>query len=189
MSFPALPSWDALHPLVVHFPVALLLVAPLFVLGGLVIRRFERGFLLAALALMVMGTVAAWVAVATGEAAGELATRTPAVRAALERHEELAETTRTLFTALTLTFALLLFLPGILRRTPSAVVRNVAGGVFLVGWFAGAGVLANTAHAGGQLVHVYGVHAVMTADGPAAAATEQGSGLLEAIDAAEKDDD
>ncbi len=32
IDLPPLPTWDGIHPLVVHFPIALLLVAPLLVL-------------------------------------------------------------------------------------------------------------------------------------------------------------
>ena len=34
IEFPPIPSWDGLHPLIVHFPIALLLVAPLLVVLG-----------------------------------------------------------------------------------------------------------------------------------------------------------
>src|SRR5512140_602898 len=95
-SLPPLPTWDGLHPLVTHFPIALLLVAPLFLVLGLVRRSSGRPFLLAALLLMALGTIAIFVAVPTGEAAGRLAERTPLVSKALERHEELAETSRVL---------------------------------------------------------------------------------------------
>src|SRR5450759_3598419 len=74
-SLPPLPTWDGLHPLVTHFPIALLLVAPLFVVLGLFRRPSARAFLLAALLLMVLGTTAIFVAVPTGEAAGRLACR------------------------------------------------------------------------------------------------------------------
>ena len=35
IQLPPIPGWYELHPLVVHFPIALLLIAPLFVLLGL----------------------------------------------------------------------------------------------------------------------------------------------------------
>ncbi len=57
-----------------------------------------------------------YVAVSTGEAAGELAEQTGNVEAMLERHEELAETTRAIFTVLTLVFAGALVVPALLKR-------------------------------------------------------------------------
>ena len=30
LQFPAIPSWDALHPLIIHFPIALLLICLLY---------------------------------------------------------------------------------------------------------------------------------------------------------------
>lgn len=182
MNIPQIPSWDALHPLVIHFPVALLLVAPLLIVLGL-LPRMGRGYLNAALVLMILGTVAAWVAVSTGEAAGELAARTPAVKATLEQHEELAETTRALFTAFTLVFAALLFLPRILRRQPGRRLETAVGVLFLLGYSAGAGVLAETAHQGGRLVHVHGVHALMPAEPAATTTSPTGSSLLDALNA------
>ncbi len=167
IDLPPVPSWDALHPLVVHFPVALLLVAPLLVLLGLILEpKRGRGLLASALVLMVLGTVAAWVAVGTGEAAGRLAERTPAVNAILEHHEELAESVRLVFTTLTVVFAAVLFLPGLLRRPLGRAATSSILVVFLAFYAVGALLLANTAHNGGRLVHEQGVHALMAPSPP-----------------------
>jgi len=161
IELPPAPSWDGLHPLIVHFPVALLLVAPVLVLLALVVRGHRRGLLLAALALMVLGTVASWVAVSTGEAAGKLADRSPEVNAVLEHHEELAETTRLVFTVLTAVFAALVLTPVVLKREPGELATIGLAVLFLAVYGAGTLVLANTAHNGGRLVHELGVRALM----------------------------
>ena len=172
---PPLPSWNALHPLIVHFPIALLMVAPILVIVGLLVKG-RRPFLASALLLMVLGTAGAWLAVATGNSAGELAERLPGVKAVLERHEDMAETTRTVFTVLTLVFGSLVTVPWALRREPPRLVRLGAHAAFLA-IYAGALVyLANTAHQGGRLVHELGVHALVAPTGPANAAGAVGSG-------------
>jgi uncharacterized membrane protein len=160
VEFPPLPSWDGLHPLIVHFPIALLIVAPLFVVLGIVLRR-GRSFLWAALLLMVIGTAGTFVAISTGEAAGKLAERTPQINAVLEHHEELAERTRIGFAILTVIFAAILALPRLLRRQPGRPVAIVLPLVFLIGYGAGVVMLVNTAHNGGRLVHELGVQALV----------------------------
>jgi uncharacterized membrane protein len=167
LALPPLPTWDGLHPLVTHFPIALLLVAPLFIVLGLVRRASGHAFLRAALLLMVLGTIAIYVAVPTGEAAGRLAERNPQINQILERHEQLAEATRVLFTALTVIFGVIVFAPAVLKKNierRSDLALHVA---FLILYGAGAVVLTNTAHQGGQLVHAFGVHA-LTASGESA---------------------
>jgi uncharacterized membrane protein len=169
-TFPPIPSWDALHPLIIHFPIALLLVAPVLVLLGILLSKQSRGLLIAALVVMALGTIATYFAVATGEAAGELAERMPGVAAVLERHEDLAQIARAIFTALTIGFGAILFVPAILKKglgRKSTAVVNLA---FLVLYAGGAIVLANVAHQGGRLVHEYGVHAMMTTGGGSAPA-------------------
>lgn len=162
IDLPPIPSWDALHPLVVHFPVALLLVAPILVLLGLLLEPTRgRGLLVSALVLMILGTVGAWFAVGTGEAAGRLAERNPAVSALLEHHEDLAESVRMVFTTLTVVFAAVLFVPALLRRKLGRAATTSLLAVFLAFYAVGAVLLANTAHNGGRLVHEQGVHAFM----------------------------
>lgn len=162
IELPPIPSWDGLHPLIVHFPIALLLVAPLFVILGAVVNPLRgRSYLLAALVLMALGTLGTVVAVSTGEAAGELAERGGQVEAVLEHHEDLAETTRTVFLALTAVFAAVLFFPRLFRRQLARVPQTLLLTIFLVAYGAGAVLLANTAHNGGRLVHELGVQAMM----------------------------
>ncbi len=161
---PPIPTWDGLHPLIIHFPIVLLLVAPLFVILGVLMPKSGRAMYLAALVLMVLGTLAALVSYQTGEAAGKLAERTPQINAAIERHEDLAETTRLLFSILTVIFACLLYVPKFLKFEIGRKTQALAAIIFLFFYASGALVLVNTAHQGGMLVHQYGVHALVAPD-------------------------
>jgi uncharacterized membrane protein len=157
IALPPLPPWDELHPLVIHFPIVLLLIAPLFILiGALIAPQRGRPYLYAALLLMTLGTVAVWFAVATGEATADLVERNPQIIAALEKHESLAETTRAVFTAATLIFAIALFAPKLWRRETARTFSTVVPLVFAVLYGAAALLLVNTAHQGGILVHELG---------------------------------
>ncbi|MFH0980057.1 MAG: DUF2231 domain-containing protein [Planctomycetota bacterium] len=163
---PAIPPWEGMHVLIVHFPVALLTVSPLLILLGQ-LPRIGRHFAPGAFAVLLLGTVGAYVAVESGEAAAQVATRTPEITAAIHEHAELAETVRLLFTILTTVYALVLVLPPILKRTQllkwnvPPVVPVVAQGVVLVAALILTLVVANTAHLGGLLVHEYGLHAFL----------------------------
>jgi uncharacterized membrane protein len=165
---PSLPPASGLHPLIVHFPVALLLIAPLLVVLSIVLKKQRIGLAVSALVLMVLGTAAAFVAVSTGNLAGELAERTPQISATLERHESLAETTRTVFALLTVMFVVMFGAPLVRRREWSNGLYVALSTVFLVFYAAGTVTLVNTAHLGGQLVHRYGVLAMLGPDGAAA---------------------
>jgi uncharacterized membrane protein len=166
INFPPIPSWDGLHPLIIHFPIALLLIAPLFVLVGAILPPPKgRTWFLTALVLMAVGTLSIFVAVSTGQAAGELADRNPAVKAVLEQHEELAETTRTVFAVLTVIFATIAFGPMAMRRVPGRAMSSVLALVFLLFYGAGGLLLVNTAHHGGRLVHELGVRAMVVSSG------------------------
>ena len=84
---------NPLHPAVVHFPVVLAFLLPLFVAGGFwALRRGvapRRAWLLPTI---VAGAIAvsAWVSVETGEAQDERVERVVS-ESAIEAHEELAE--------------------------------------------------------------------------------------------------
>ncbi|HWR14459.1 MAG TPA: DUF2231 domain-containing protein [Terriglobales bacterium] len=161
LQLPPVPTWDGLHPLIIHFPIGLLLIAPVFVLiGAAVCPKQARSFLIAALLLMLIGTASTFIAVETGEAAGKIATRTPEINRILERHEALAERTRVTFTVLTTVFAVLLVLPIVLKRN-TRIFTTALPLLFLLFYGYGAVLLANTAHNGGRLVHEYGVQALV----------------------------
>ena len=162
IQFPPLPNWDALHPLVIHFPIALLLVVPFLIVVG-ALRPPEKGqiILYVALALMIAGTLGTFLALATGEAAGKIAERTPQIDAVLERHEELAEATRISFSVLTVVFAAILLVPRILGKVSGRLISTALPLVFLLFYAAGMLLLTNTAHNGGRLVHEFGVKAAV----------------------------
>lgn len=165
MQFPPLPSWDAIHPLIIHFPIVLLLLSPLFVLIAAVVRPpGNRPYMTAALITLLLGTFSIFLAASSGEEAAELADRAGGVNAVLASHESLASTCEILFAIYSALFAGLFIWQWVSRRHPSRVTSTSAPLVFLAAYSVGLVYLVNTAHAGGRLVHEFGVHAMIPQD-------------------------
>lgn len=176
------PTWDGLHPLIVHLPIGTLFVAPIIIIAALLIPKHERGLNLAAFLLMTVGVIGAFLAVSTGEAAAELVPETPPVGALLEQHEEAAETARTVFAVMLALFAAYTFGPWLAKKPWPRKLTLSAGVVFLALYAAPCLILANAGHMGGQLVHDHGVHARLSANAAApasSAATTQPQGSNE----------
>ena len=162
MQFPPLPSWDAIHPLVIHFPIVLLLLSPLFVLIAAALRPpGNRPYMIAALITLLLGTFSVFLAASNGEEAAELADRAGGVNAVLAAHESLASTCEILFAIYSSLFVGLFVWQWVSRRRPSRITSTAAPLAFLALYSVGLVYLVNTAHAGGRLVHEFGVHAMI----------------------------
>lgn len=145
-----MPNLAALHPQVIHFAIALLLVGVAFRVISLSGRMlFTRH---AAAALLLMGTVAAAVSVKSGMDAHGPVERIPGVRDLVIEHEELGEQARNVF-----------FVVAAFELLALALARGAAVGKYaklayaasaLVGVY-GSTVLYHAAEHGGQLVYEY----------------------------------
>src|SRR6516165_3887187 len=101
LQLPPIPSWDSIHPAIVHFPIALLLLSPLFILISAILPPSKgRPYMTVALVITLLGTISLFVAASSGEAAAELAERSGKVDAVLAAHEDLASETRIVFAGL-----------------------------------------------------------------------------------------
>ena len=164
--FPAIPGWDGIHPAMVQFPIALLIAVPALLLVSLLTLKSWRTWACAALLLMALGTIGAWLAVGSGHAAAQLVDKTGPLAAAIRAHEVMAVNARNLFTLLTVIFAAILILTSMLKTPLAAPVRISLYAVFFVIYVGALGVLAHTADRGGRLVHEYGVRAMMVQPAP-----------------------
>lgn len=147
-----MPDIGSLHPQVVHFVVALLIVGvvarivSLFPLGPR--WSFTNGM---AAVLLLLGTAAAVVAVQSGLDAHEKVESIPGVRQAVNVHQDYGEDTRDIFLVVSaIEIALLLVgarKPGVAKglRALSAVI-GIVGGVYLY----------EAGDHGGDLVYSYG---------------------------------
>ncbi len=168
---PPLPAWEGIHPLVVHFPIALLMVAPVFVLLGILLPR--RGFSVSALVLMLMGVAGAWVATSSGEAAHSVMDQTMSMDDwelyeeadyLAQAHKVQTENARNVFTGLTLLYAVVLGTGALASSWRGRVIPQL---VVLLAWAPALGYLSNAAHSGGELVHRFGVRALLPEEEPA----------------------
>ena len=153
-----MPPWTQVHPLIVHFPIALLMVAPLLVLLGVLWPSQRVGIHFAALVVLILGTLGALLALASGEAASGLAQRTPELRAAVERHEHFAQLSTIFFAGLTFCFAVLWGIPRISNWNPSKSLLLFMQLLWLAASAGAVLTLAITGHIGGRMVHELGIH-------------------------------
>ncbi len=155
-----IPSWDKIHPLIVHFPIALLSVAPVFILLSFFAGRLKMAFKLAALTLMILGALGVFLAMSSGEAAEHEIEDGLAHEAheVLEEHEDLAKNTRNFFVTLTLLYAVILIGQAASKKEMKLAASVPVYILFLAAYGAGILVLQNTGHHGAQLVHDHGAH-------------------------------
>lgn len=157
-SLPPLPPWEGMHPLVVHFPIALLMVVPLFVLVTAVTG--SRAFMLSTLLLMVLGTAGAFVATSSGdEANAYMEVDSMTGYEVAEEHKAVAEWSRNVFLVLTIVYAVLTVLTLVRQKMRGIAPRLSLNLLFLLPWAYGLLELAEAAHLGGHLVHEFGAQA------------------------------
>jgi len=145
-----MPLIPAMHPQVVHFAIALLLVGVLLRLVSFTGRvRFSNH---AAVFLLVLGTVAAAVAVKSGVDAHGPVERIPGVRALVIEHEDLGILTRNIFFGVVVLELLAL---GFATRTATAGYAKIALALSALAGVAGSFYLYEAAEHGGELVYSY----------------------------------
>lgn len=132
-----------IHPMVVHFPIALLLASTLF--DALACRWRREQFRHTSVSLLVLGVLAAGVAVLTGHVAEDAVERSGIPKQAIEMHEELGDSVFWVFLGL-LSLRLVSYW-GFMRERPALV---------LVLGCAGSLLLLVAAYFGGDLVYRYG---------------------------------
>jgi uncharacterized membrane protein len=124
------------HPLTVHFPVAILLLATIVKIVAVLLREQQQGFWQRAGAyLLYIGFLAAWVSVYTGSLAESIVARKLCDPTVLKDHEIAAFNLAYIFTGATvlelaLRFQLLKFKPKLLQVI--VVLLMLAGSGFLV---------------------------------------------------------
>lgn len=147
-----MPDLASLHPEIVHFVIALLIIGVLARVASIIPGGTTRAFLGPMAAILIfLGTAAAIVAVESGDEAHESVEQIPGVRPAVEEHQEWGERTRNLFILVSaLEIGVLVFAvrkPGVARglRVASALVGLV-----------GLWVIYETGEHGGNVVYRYG---------------------------------
>jgi uncharacterized membrane protein len=159
---PPQPPWEGLHPLVIHFPIALLFVTPVFVLLAALLGKYGRWFGLVALMLLVMGTLSGSVAVSSGDAAFDvLEDVEDGGWEVVEEHQQAAKNVQTMFIGLTILYAILFAIPLVISKLNIWKYWFPANLVFLALLMVVNLQLAHAAHLGGRLVHQYGARAVL----------------------------
>lgn len=139
------------HPLAVHFPIALLLVATFFLAGSFFSKGTYKSFFQhCSFLLLVVGTVGAWIGMYTGDIADGIVSRKICDPTVLKEHEIAAEIMTYLFSAAAVLSILLFFQ---LLRSP---LHHICLYLIFCSMVAGSFFLIRTGHLGASVVYQQG---------------------------------
>ncbi len=160
-----------LHPAVVHLPMALTVLVPLFAVGALIAvqrgARPLRSWSVAA-AMFAMLSLSAWASIETGEDQDE-AVEAVVPESALETHEDAAE--QFLWLSVGVLGIAGVGLLGGRIGTGARVLATLGSGVLLVSGY-------NVGHSGGQLVYQHGAASAYTASATTSVVTDVAIGAV-----------
>lgn len=165
--FPPIPAWEHAHPIVVHVPLGVLVSAPVLMVLAMVSGKARMSFAISALVVLVIGTIGALVATASGHAASDAVSIPARAVKVLERHEDLAELTRNVLLAITLGYSAIVGVGALMKERFKRAVWIAAQALALLAVGGALVMLANTGHEGGRLVHEFGVRAHIVGAPPA----------------------
>lgn len=131
-----------LHPMIVHFPIALLIVGFLSEVVGLVLKK--EFFTKAAFYLLILGTLGVVSAYITGDIAGDGVSETGQLKNALATHEHAAQLTLWLMVGAAVVRIVLVWM-----KKFDGVFKYAAFVLFLAGVLS----VARTGYYGGELVY------------------------------------
>ncbi len=135
-------DFSHIHPMIVHFPIALLFVGFLADAIGIILKK--EFFIRAGFYLLILGTIGVISAYLSGNYAGEGVTEAGALKQALESHEDAA------------TLTLWLMVGAALIRIAMVVLKKYIGfyrWVAFIIFFLGVLSVARTGFYGGELVY------------------------------------
>jgi len=162
-SFPPIPPLEGMHPLVVHFPLGLLMVAWIPMLLCLVDKKRRSVWIQTTLTLLILGTLFTFAAIFTGEATEEIiGTASQEIHDAVHEHEETAESARNFFIVTTVLFAFIPIARAKLEKSKKKSAITVIAILIAFSYGLGTLTLANAGHQGGVLVHHHGIHAPLS---------------------------
>lgn len=139
------------HPVMVHFPIALLLVATFFLLISFFSKHERKIFFSnGSFILLLLGVTGAWLGIYTGDLADGIVARKLCDPTVLKDHELAAQTMTYLFTGAAVVHVLFYF--GLLRSRLSVFAPYVIFACMLIG----SGFLIRAGHLGALTVYQQG---------------------------------
>ena len=134
---------EVFHPLSVHFPIVLLLLATLFKLIGL--WSYKNTWDHGGRFLLILGVIGVWISIYTGDLADGIVSRQLCDPTVLKEHENFAYTTAWIFS-----IALILEL---LTRYIDLIKTRIVSVVLVLLMISGSVTLAYVGHLGAELVY------------------------------------